>query len=295
MVHSSCQCGYGLDESDIEGGALAGRTVAIFPNNPDLTEKQVDKVIEFIQGGGKVMVCYIAPPRLLSAIGLKQVAWKRQEFPGQFAQIELAQTALQGLPKSVKQASWNTNVVLPESHDAKTIGEWKTLDGKPTGVPALVVSKEGAYLSHVILGDDLAGKQQLLLALLGNFSPAVWTTAASRALESAGKIGTYRSVPETNMAMQASSRPGVREALEKATALHRQAQSADAKKEYATAVNLATQAHCAFVDTYCLSQAPKSGEVRAVWCHAADGIPCPERLLLGPRTEELSCMFPYTK
>ncbi len=262
----------GLDESDIESGALAGRAVAIFPNNPDLTEKQVDKVIEFIQAGGKVMVCYVAPPRLLSAIGVKQVTWKRQDFPGQFAQIDLAQAALQGLPQSVKQASWNTNVVLPEGHDAKTIGDWKSLDGKPADVPALILSKEGAYLSHVLLGDDVAGKQQLMLALLGNFSPSVWPTAASRALETAGTIGTYRSLAEANEAMRASSRPGVKGALDNANNLYRQAQTAAAKKEYATAVKLATQAHSAFVDTYCLSQAPKTGEVRAVWCHAADGI-----------------------
>ena len=149
----------------------------------------------FVEEGGKVFACYGLPAELAKALGFQRGSYHRPE-PGTLAEIRFDAPDIQGLPESARQASWNMTTVEPVAHGARVIGHWFDRDGKPTGLPAMWVSDRGAYLSHIVIGDDPAAKRQMLAAVLGHLEGTLWEQMAEAELEEVGKVGHCRSFEE---------------------------------------------------------------------------------------------------
>jgi len=254
----------GLSDKDVEDGALIGRRIAVFPHNPNMTEKEMDQVEKFVQAGGRVIGFYSVHPRLLRTIGVELIGWKSQEHPGQFASIKFGKSLIPELPNSVFQASWNSNIMRPGRATAQVIGEWYDSKGNATGVPAMIASDTGAYMAHVLLADDPAGKKQMMLALIGHFDRDVWRTACQRAKTSAGIVGEYTTVAA------ASAKLG--KAATEARRLYAGGLTAQSHDRFGEAIDLFRRSNEAFVAAYCRAQSSKSKEMRAVWCHTAFGV-----------------------
>lgn len=279
-------CG-GLTDSEVEAGALEGRKIAVFPHNPDMTDKEMDQIERFVNGGGRVIGFYAVHPRLLKLIGAQNQGWKKAEFSGFFATMRFGKSDIRGLPATVKQASWNAYDVRPIRDDAKVIGEWFTSANDPTGLPAWVASKTGAYMSHVLLADDSATKSRMMLALLGHFHPDLWKSACDKAETDFSKIGPFRTVAEARSALGPKA-VGSAEQLAKRAAL------AKSSTDYALSIKLFGDSREALIRAYCASVSSKANEMRAAWCHSAFGIGglTWDAALAGMRQSGLNAIFP---
>lgn len=256
----------GLTDHDVEEGALEGRKIAVFPHNPHMTEKEVEEVEKFIKGGGRVMAFYSVHPRLLNLLGIEVTAWRPQAAPGEYSSIKLDTTILPDLPSSVAQASWNTNVFKTIRPDAKVIGSWHNAKGESTGIPALSCSNAGAYMGHVLLADDLAGKEAMLLGLFGTFDPTIWRDAMASARAKAVQVAEFKDLASAKAALGAAALSDVERQIALADLARDQNKPSQAVKGYAKAQE-------ALVRAYMAGQPSKANELRAAWCHAADGVP----------------------
>ncbi len=255
----------GLSDLDVEDGALTGRKVAIFPHNPNMSEKEMDEVEKFVQAGGRVIGFYSVHPRLLKTIGVQVTGWKPQEHPGQFALIRFSKDLIPELPTSVQQASWNSNVIAPSRPSAQIIGQWCDAKGNASGYPAMVASDTGAYMAHVLLPDDPVGKQQMMLALLGHFDRDVWPAACERARANAGVVGEF----STLSAAAAKLGSAVTAEARRSFAAGDLAQK---HGKFSEAIKLYSSTNQALRVAYCAAQPTKANEMRAVWCHSAFGV-----------------------
>jgi len=259
-----------LSDEDAASGALAGRKVVILPHNPNLSSDAQNALVSFMRGGGKVLAFYSVPGRVLQELGVEVVGYARAQYPGQFARVGF-QADIEGLPKTMTQNSWNINHARPVSHGAKVVGKWIDLAGKSSEWPALVASDTGAYMVHVLTGDDESGKQRMLLALLGRYMPGLWLRAAKKALDDVGRVGEFETLAELASFVKKSGKAGVGY-LNQGRQIEAKARRALADNNSVLSFDLAQRARALMADAYCASVPTKAGELRAAWCHAANGV-----------------------
>lgn len=265
-----------VDDTDVADGALESARVAIFPLNPTITDAQADAIDAFVHAGGRILVCYNVPRRLADLLGVRETGFLPSTRANQFAVMRFAAGAVSGLPTSVRQASWNVTRVEPVGRNAQVIGIWQDPEGRPSGAPAVVLSETGAYISHVLLDDDRAGKERMLRALVGKLRPDLWPDMARQALEGATAIS-----PSTRGLAPIRAAVGSAPARQRGTALGLLARGetalAKARKLMAAgrssdSVEASAAARAAFTGAYARAQVPRGGEMRALWCHSAYGV-----------------------
>ncbi len=109
-----------VDEHAVAGGALGPCRVAILPYNPAPSTDAAEALARFVESGGKLLACYQLPPRLGGALGFAGAKYVRQRRPGQFAEMRFDAADVPGLPRSVRQRSWNIIVAEPTDHNAQS-------------------------------------------------------------------------------------------------------------------------------------------------------------------------------
>ncbi len=265
-----------IDDFDVVRGALKHAKVALFPYNPVLAKGEAEAVREFVDAGGKIMVFYSLPEDMADLLGVENVGWAKRERPGEFAEIRFDAPDIIGLPKSVKQASWNITLAAPAGRNARVIGYWFDDQGADTTRPAVIMSDTGVFMSHVILADDPAKKKQMLLAWLGHYVPKLWPQAAQRAIDSAGAVGPMKKMADLDRFILAhadafATGPQAKQALVQTRTWHDKAQAlADAGK-YVEAIAAATRANREASRAYAFCHKPRTCEFRALWNHSGTG------------------------
>lgn len=260
-----------INEAAVAGGALGRRRVAVLAYNPRLGNEALVALEQFIEGGGRVLLCYSLPHRLGTALGFGGAKHVRQKRPGYFAEMRFDAADIPGLPKSVRQASWNITAAEPAGHGARVIGRWYDDAGKPTGQPAMLVSDRGAFLSHIVLPDDRSGKKQLLAAILGHLSPPLWQQMARGELDGTGKVGHLDGLQQLATYVKSQGNPAASAALSAASALLDTAGKKLAQKAYPETVKLVRSARDKMAEAYLLSQPSRGREGRAAWNHSGTG------------------------
>jgi uncharacterized lipoprotein YddW (UPF0748 family) len=257
-----------LNANSLSSGTLGKRPLAILPYNPKLDKGDLEVLGDYVSNGGKLFVCYSLPHALAEALGFKGGEYFREEKPGDFAAIQFDSGGFQGLPKIVRQASWNIRTSEPAAHNARVVGHWLDGDGKPTGKAALLVSDRGAYFSHILLGDDPANKKTMLMALLGELNPALWNEAAQNAWDQAGQIGHCQSSAELEKFVGeqagAAKFTAAMAELSESKSLLKSGQGFES-------LNTARHAHAMLADAYLVSQPSPGVEARAFWNHSGTG------------------------
>lgn len=265
-----------LGDEDVEQGKLTGAKVAIFAYSPNMSEEEAQAAARFIEQGGKVMVFYSIPQSLLQAMGFEPTGYVAREYDGQFATCRTVPNVIEGMPESFDQGSWNINGARPARADAKVLCEWVNAEGKRIGHPALLVSDSGVYMTHVLTESDRSTKTRLMLALVGQYLPAVWEDAADAALAAIGKVGRLESLDELGELVQAATEaPRQGQAirhLERARTLAGEAADLRGEAKYAQAMDAAQAANDEAVQAYAATQQSRASEFRAVWIHSAYGV-----------------------
>ncbi len=267
-----------VDDADIEQGVLDGKRIAVLPNNPRITDAEADALEKFVRRNGRIVACYGLPDRLAALLGLADATYTKQERPGQFAAMRFRPRGPAGLPEVAKQASWNVMRVRPAARNARVVADWEDAQGKPTGIPAVVLSDTGAFVSHVVLDDDRPAKLQMLRAILGHFDPELWPKMAEDALANSGAIGSrWHSHAETERGiLEAAAAIGrtaaVRKCIVAARSERARAQTAMKERRYHEVLAPAAAIRRLLTEAFALAQQPQPDEFRAVWCHSAYGV-----------------------
>jgi uncharacterized lipoprotein YddW (UPF0748 family) len=259
-----------IDEASLAKGALANRRVAVLAYNPRLSSEGAAVLTRFVEDGGRVLACYGMPPGLEKALGFGHTQYVRPEQPDKFAEIRFDAADVPGLPRSVRQASWNITAAEPLGQNARIIGKWYDSEGKATGLPAMLLSDHGAFFSHVILSDDLPGKKQMLAAVLGKLCPALWPEMVQAQTDRNG-VGHLADQAETAAYITASRVPAAQERLAKSEKQAGEARQSIERGEYPRAIEQLRQARSLLAEAYLRAMPSKSPEGRAFWNHSGTG------------------------
>lgn len=266
-----------VDSTDVERGALANKKLVIYPNNGRVTEAEAAALRDFVAGGGKILACFSLPPALAEVLGLSDARYVRQERPDQFASMRFVGKLPPGMPRQVRQASWNVMDVRPAARNARVLAWWHDGSGKTTGIPAVVVSDAGAYISHVLLEDDRHAKLRMLRGLLGSMDPGLWPEVAQASLKAVAVGSSWATFEESVLgirqaALAAGRLPRVQAKLSTAERQLAKARAASEAARYHAVLEPADAARRALLEAFALSQPARHGEFRAVWCHSAYGV-----------------------
>ncbi|OGV71295.1 MAG: hypothetical protein A3K19_26090 [Lentisphaerae bacterium RIFOXYB12_FULL_65_16] len=263
-----------LSDADVTPERLAGKRVAILPHNPGIPDSIVANLVQFMDAGGKVICFYGMPEAIAEKGGMKPGKYMPATAPGAFSTIRPTGTDLPGMPESVEQRSWNIVTAEPVEGRSRIAAVWYDAEGKPTPYPAIAVSDNLVYMSHVLLDDGWAGKRQMLLAMLAHFVPDVWQQAAQAELDAIGRIGAFASYDEASTALAATARtqPAIQPELDAALAARTQAQTLLASGNAVAAIPEAQKAQAALLRAWCRMPSPHTPEHRAFWCHSAFGV-----------------------
>jgi uncharacterized lipoprotein YddW (UPF0748 family) len=170
-----------VDDTELEASTFFGFRIAIFPYNPDISEGGMRWIRDFVGSGGKIMVFYSLPDReLMRILGISGALWRRAGYDGEFEHIGFREGEIEGAPALVRQGSRNATV--PEIEDGRVVGEWVDISGKGTGIPAVTISKNGAFVGHVPLPVDIRAKERMFLALIAALAPDMRSILAHRFL-----------------------------------------------------------------------------------------------------------------
>lgn len=243
----------------------------ILPLNPKISLKTAPILKNFVAGGGKLLVTYNLADEVASLLSLRGVKWMKAETSGQFSSIRFDAPEVLGIPKSVRQTSWN--ITVAESTDPKTkiIGHWYNAEGTSTGYPAFYLNDNGAFFSHVFLPDDIQTKTQLLAALLGHLVPEFQHAIAKRELDALTTIGHINNLDALTRFVGHGDVSEAKQALQSGKTLITQARTEYANKDYHAAMTTARQSHKALSKAYSLSHLSDETEGRAVWNHSGLG------------------------
>jgi len=265
-----------MGDGDVEQGKLAGAKVAIFAYSPNMSDGEVKAAVDFITDGGKVIIFYTMPSELAQALGFRPTGYLGgEQFKGEFEICRTVPGVVAGMPERFWQYSWNINGAEPARPDAKVLCEWLNSAGRPTGRAAMLVSKDGVFMTHVLTQPDPEAKARLMLALVGHFLPDVWARAAERAQEAAASVGQAAGVEDLErlVALAPADRRAAAQAQLRATKdLLASAREFARRGMYPEAVDSAIEAHKTAVKAYCTAQPTRRSELRGVWIHTAFGV-----------------------
>ncbi|MBM4034589.1 MAG: hypothetical protein FJ291_22835 [Planctomycetes bacterium] len=245
-----------ISDLDVTPERLKGKKIVVLPHNPGLPDPVAAAIGDFLRGGGKLVSFYAPPWQLRDLVGVAGGDHVPQKYRGHFAEIRAVGERLMGMPKAAKQLSWNILRVQPIEGKSRVVANWFNDKGEPTGDAAIIVSEHAIHMTHVLLSDDLANKDRLVLSLLGHFEPKLWEQVANATLSRIGRIGRFDRIEYLD---------------ETAKALKARAAGFLAQGKFPEAIASAAEAHQAAISAYCASQKPLKGEHRAFWCHSAFG------------------------
>ena len=260
-----------VEDAALVDGALGERRVAVLAYNPQLGPEAVEALVRFVEGGGKLFACYHLPSPLAQLLGIGGMQYFRPEQRGKLAEIRFDAADIPGLPKSVRQASWNITTAEPTRPDARVIGHWYDDEGNPTGRAAMLLSDRGAFFSHLVLPDDRPAKKQLLAAILGRLHPPLWEQMARSELERIGRVGHLDGFDAVAEYVKSSGSAAAIAQFDAAAQAEKAAQGAFARQGYPETVELARRAHELLVEAYARSAGSPTVEGRAFWNHSGTG------------------------
>jgi len=256
-------------DSEVEKGALEGHKFAIFPYNANLTEAEHGAIRRFVADGGKIWASFTGDPVLNELLGVDVGSSQAPKYDGYYASMMFNEQAPTGVPDAVTNGSWYSHQITP-LEGTQVIANWGDGDRKDTGMPAISMNENGYYHAHVMLGGDVAGKGQMLLALIGHFFPELWQAATEKAIAGIADVHGFDSWEAVGEALEEAKAEGrdvalAGERFAAATTARAAADELFEQGEYAEALDQANAAKAALRSaTYPLARS-REGELRAVW------------------------------
>ncbi|NOZ24239.1 MAG: family 10 glycosylhydrolase [Planctomycetes bacterium] len=256
-----------LTDEQVIAGKLAGYKLAIFPFNSVTQEDEIGQILKFVEGGGKLMWFYGYPPALGKTLGIGKYGYRGVKYPGEFYTMKFTD-APPGFPHEVHQESPNSRIVEEILPGSRAIAFWHDKDGKNTGVPAVVLSPNSLFVSHVLWANADADQQsRFLLATICHFIPGKWEVIVNGVLAKAA-LETGRD--SLDALRKSAVKPIAREWAEKAIVQERKAREALAAQRFGDALNLAKEVQVSAQMAAAASFPSRPYELRGAWVHPND-------------------------
>ncbi len=261
-----------IDDQAVIKGRLRAARVAVLPYNPQPPRQELRALSAFVKGGGKLIVCYAAEPRLGELMGVTLGKYKAAPQPGQWSSFAFDSAAPPYLPAVVFQESGNIRPVYPAAFNARVIAHWRNSKGSSLSEPAWVQSERGFWMSHILLDGDDANKQQMLLALLGSLDANLWLYAAEDAWNKSGRIASFSNLPEALAALRRQPSPTTQALLPQIEAQDRRLRGYVEQRQYPEVLSAANELRSLLQRAYAAAWQPRPGEFRGVWNHSGAGL-----------------------
>lgn len=263
-----------LSDKDITTSRLNHRKLVILAYSPAVSDKVVSELSKYLTAGGKMLCFYLMPQKLESITGIKTSDHLKQQYSGHFSSIRPAAGNPLKIPPLAAQNSWNIHRAQPVSGKSTIAAEWYNSNGQSTGEPALIVSDNCIFMTHVFIDDDPVNKRDLLLAMTGRFCPELFRSAAEISIRNIGCFGPYTKTEDTARIFDAHAKknPLTKKLFSEARSLQSSAMSLMQSGNYSEARSAAGRARNKMIETYCSIQSSAPKEFRAFWCHSATGV-----------------------
>ncbi|MGN0846795.1 MAG: family 10 glycosylhydrolase [Kiritimatiellia bacterium] len=180
-------------DTDLTADALRGIAAVVLPYNPQIPAEKLELLRGYVAGGGRLLACYSQPKEVLDLLGVKMTGSKRPGEDGGAAIAGFLRTGagLKGQPAFAPQSSWMTQIPA-RGAGVEVVAEWA--DGKRAslGIPALVRTKTGLFMSHVWLGGTEGASAELMRAIACDLAPSLAQKVAAREAESRRKAAELK-------------------------------------------------------------------------------------------------------
>lgn len=267
-----------VDESDLTPKHLASARVLVLGYNPVLPDTLHRKVTAFLDQGGKALVFYSADARLARRLGFELDEYQAARTPMQWSAFSFTDPAGWRVPPRVLQDSWNLRPVRPVRPDAAIIAWWENAVGQRSSEPAWGASRDGAWMTHILLDGDNLTKENLLAGLLTRWVPELWPAIVTEVVEQSFRMGRYTSMREARIDLEKRVRgltPALRNRVTDRLALAVQsyelARRAQSEGRHIDAFSMARACRRLLTESLALSMPAVGGEFRGVWDHHALG------------------------
>ena len=175
-------------------GAFDGVKLAVLAYTPRLSDAACAAIEGFVARGGRLFAAYTTPARVSKLLGIEDAG--RYVHPlrdGTSPLVGFAKgpSPLRGQPDFAPQSSWMCRPVRPVA-GAKVAAWWRTQDGKVTGLPGVVVSSNGVYVSHVWLGQAEDASLDLFAAAVETVLPGTLDRLAEAKARAAARAEERR-------------------------------------------------------------------------------------------------------
>ena len=259
-----------LSDLDVTAAQLRLAKLVILPHNPSLPDHAADALIEYLGHGGRLLAFYHLPAKLNAAVNIARGDYVK----GQFSAIEFLPDALAGAPLKVGQRSWAIVAAKPVPGSSRVLAEWLDDQGRSTGYPAVIASRNCILMTHVLLKDDAANKRQMLMAMVGQLAPEVLKQSVETAIARIGRVGGARDFDDAValISRTAKNDKSVRSGIESARRMRADARTLTAEGKYVEGSEKAAAANGQLIESFARAQQPLHGEFRAFWCHNAAGV-----------------------
>lgn len=256
---------------------LAGRRLAVLVYVSQPQSAHVAAIKGFLERGGRLIVCYSASPVLADLMGVQMSGYVRGTTDGRWSGMRFGVARPCGVPEQIEQVSPNLMLVQPLQGRSEVLAWWTDRQGRTTPEPAWLVTRQGYWMTHVLLADgNAAAKSRLLLALAAACDPALWAKAAVPLLAEACQVGGFGKLSEAEAAAAHLPDPLRRKQAMLATqsAVRQEIRAREllrAGKGY-EAWEAAVALRASMYNVYGLLQTPQCGEMRVLWEHSGMGL-----------------------
>jgi uncharacterized lipoprotein YddW (UPF0748 family) len=265
-----------LSDEDVAAGTLANAKVAILVYNPVLPARELTAIKTFVRGGGKLIVFYSTDTRLAEFMGLRIGKYKAATTRGAWSSFQFDQGPAH-TPRTIYQQSWNIRPVSPLNRESKVIAWWQDAAGNRMPDPAWLETPYGYWMTHVLLLDDAENKKQMLLAMLGEWVPGIWSAAADHYMQTHSRIGSMTSIDQAvkeieSLAASTRHEKKVRPVLDQCRETYREMHTQYEQGQYPQCIISARYLRTLLAHAYGLAQKPAAHEFRGMWDHSGTGL-----------------------
>ena len=261
-----------VSDLDLNAAMLENPSIVVLPYNPRLPDDALALLQQYAARGGKIIACYSLAPGIAELLGITDSSWQRAEMAGGFMGFQATPARLPGQPDFAPQTSPHSNIVKAMTA-GQIIATWRNTDGSDSGLPAVVVTPNGAFVGHVWNNPQENSKRQFLMAVIGHLAPKLWEQAARAEFARIGTIGRHYDFAALTAAMPANANAAAKAEMAAATALRQQAQTALATGNWQDCIAMSSQASDRALAAWCHMQPSQADDFRGFWCHSAFGLP----------------------
>ena len=265
-----------ITDDQVMRGQGPDAKVMILPSNPNPGFLELFALRRFVAKGGKLVVFYSAEPKLADLMGLRLGAFISAPGTDAWTAFRFIEGAPAGVPGRVEQYSHNIRPAYPARSDARIIAWWEAPSGRAPREPAWLHSKQGFWMSHILLESDVPAQKRLLASVLGSCDRSLWQATAAHSVNHAGTLDRYPSAAQAITAIGAKARDSgqssqIQALLTQADFLQTELLQQYRRGEYPQVLGSAQRLDSILTEAFARTQTPRPGEFRGVWNHSGTG------------------------